>query len=83
MDVRLSDYELLAELDGVPLARFLYESGRRFGQQLGRLHREELTLHSPFALGSAAHFAAPCSDPARCTRRASARSSTRRVTART
>ena len=42
-------YELLAQLEGLPLETFLYEAGQRFGLQLRRLHKAGRTLHDPFA----------------------------------
>ncbi|MFH1683602.1 MAG: hypothetical protein ABIA67_01835, partial [Candidatus Margulisiibacteriota bacterium] len=53
MDAPLSTYEMLAELEGKPVERFLYEAGVRFGWQLRRLHEEKMTLLSPFRNGTA------------------------------
>ncbi|MBU0671442.1 MAG: hypothetical protein KJ732_00270 [Candidatus Margulisbacteria bacterium] len=49
MDSGPETYELLAQLEGLPLETFLYESGQRFGQQLRRMHKAGRTLHNPFA----------------------------------
>lgn len=48
MDVVFPVYELLAALEGKSAEEFLYESGRRFGEQLRQLHKKGATLHDPF-----------------------------------
>ena len=53
MDLPLSSYELLAQLEGVPIETFLHDAGKRFGEQLRKFHLAGKTQHDPFRGGLA------------------------------
>ncbi|MCX5750508.1 MAG: hypothetical protein NT099_02365 [Candidatus Saganbacteria bacterium] len=46
-------YELLSELESVPLERFLYQAGARLGSQIKKMHDQKMTLHQSNGNGKA------------------------------